>query len=636
MNNLDKIKKEPKQIFTEYERAREYKSQLGDRGLYEQNKKNERFYVGDQWHGAKCGNDRPLVRYNIIKRIGDYKKAMIGSSPIAAQYTADGVPNTVGIAKNVDEQRKLFADGTMQGFINEQPGADEIALIMSALTDYEKVTSERLKLGQLRAKVLDNAYIAGESVLYTYWDADIKTGLYADEAQQTAITGDIACDVLDIENVYYGDCQCEDIQEQPYIIISQRKSVAEVKREAKRNRIGKEDIDSIRPDKEYSYEAGDRSENEPDESRKLTVLTKMWREYNDDGGSTIKAIRVVNNAVIRREWDMKIRLYPLASFRWDIRRNSAYGESEITHLIPNQIAINRMITANVWAVMMMGMPITVVNGEIVDGPVTNDPGQIIKVYGDTTGAISYINPPNFSPHFSENIASLISQTMTQAGANDAALGDMNPDNTSAIIALREAATMPLQMMQNRYYQFCEDVARIWAEFWISMYGKRWLKIEDENGTWYMPFYAERYKTLLISVKIDVGASSLWSETQSIRTLDNLLERQLITPIEYLKRLPKGTVPEINSLIKDRENQQAAAEQQAATQQQGSGGAIPTVPAQTNQLNNLSVQSIIDGLPEDKRELFLNLPKEAQIKMLQQSYTDAGVLGGTENDGTAGI
>ncbi|MBQ2389623.1 MAG: hypothetical protein II305_06175 [Clostridia bacterium] len=624
----------PKEIYSEYQKAREYKSQIGDKGIYEQNKRNERFFVGDQWHGAKCGSDRPLVRYNIIKRIGEYKKAMIGASPIAIMYSADGVPNTLGIADKISEVKKSIANGEFAEFdtnTGEIPDVNEINLVMSALGDYEKTTAERLKYNQLLAKVLDNAYISGESILYTYWNPDIKTGLYADDERKVAITGDIDCDVLDIENVYYGDAQCEEIQNQPFIIISQRKSVAELKREAKRNRAG--NVDDIKADKDNGYEAGDRSELEPDETKKATVLTKMWKEYGDNGDYTIKAIKVTENVVIRKEWDLNVRLYPLASFRWDIRRNSAYGESEITYLIPNQIAINRMITSNVWAVMIKGMPIMLVDGEVITGPVTNDPGQIIKCYGNTAGAISYVNPPNFSPAFNENIASLVSQTMMQAGANDAALGNMNPDNTSAIIALREAATMPLQMLQNRYYQFCEDVARIWADFWVSMYGKRSLKISDENGTWYMPFDSERYKTLLISVKVDVGASTLWSESQSVRTLDNLLERQIIDVIQYLDRLPKGTIPKVDALIKELKIKASAQPQEVMSGQVG-GGNVPTAPDE--QLNDMSVKGILDSLPEDKRELFINLPKEAQIKMLQQSYTDAGMIGGMANDGGAGI
>ena len=73
---------EPEQIFEEYETGRTFKSGLGRKGLYEQGKINERFYIGDQWHGARCGNDRPLVRHNVIKRIGDYNMAVVASNPV--------------------------------------------------------------------------------------------------------------------------------------------------------------------------------------------------------------------------------------------------------------------------------------------------------------------------------------------------------------------------------------------------------------------------------------------------------------------------------------------------------------------------------------------------------------------------
>ena len=62
------MKLNPKEIFAEYEKGVQHKASLGKHGLFEQNKINERFFIGDQWYGAKCGNDRPLVRYNIIKR----------------------------------------------------------------------------------------------------------------------------------------------------------------------------------------------------------------------------------------------------------------------------------------------------------------------------------------------------------------------------------------------------------------------------------------------------------------------------------------------------------------------------------------------------------------------------------------
>lgn len=597
---------EPEQIFEEYEAGRTFKSGLGRKGLYEQGKINERFYIGDQWHGARCGNDRPLVRHNVIKRIGDYKMAVVASNPVTVNYSVEGVPNTVGISDRARDERDAFA----QGQISPQetmglPPEEELAVTMTALSDYFKTTAERVKFDDLKEQALRNAYVSGTGVLYTYWDDKIRTGLYADESGTTPIQGDIACEVLDIENVYFGDPNLYDIQAQPYIIIAQRKSVADLQREARRNGRSEAEIDAIKPDRDTGYMAGDRAEDEPEDSRKATVLTKFWKEWAKDGTCKIMASVAVRGATIRYRWDTKLRLYPLAAFRWERRRNCAYGESEITYLIPNQIAINRMLTANVWAVMMLGMPLTLVNGDVVNQPITNDPGQIIKINGtseDMLNAVRYVNPPNFAPAFDNNIASLISNTLTQAGANDAALGDVRPDNTSAIVAVREAATMPMQTVQNRFYSFVEDVARVWAEMWVTMYGRRSLKIEDENGVWYMPFDGEKYRDLLISVKVDVGASTLWSEIQSVNTLDNLLASQIITPKQYLERLPKGSVPNLSGLIREMQEAQRAQEE-AAMQAPGQQG--------------VDVQSIIDGLPPEYRQAFDSVPPEQQAAMLQE-------------------
>jgi hypothetical protein len=326
---------------------------------------------------------------------------------------------------------------------------------------------------------------------------------------------------------------------------------------------------------------------------------------------TVKGLQTCKSVVIRKEWDLGVRLYPIASFMWQRRKNCAYGDSEITNLIPNQIAINRMLTASVWAVMMMGIPMTVVNGDVVHDEITNDPGQVLRVYGsaeEVQSAVRYVNPPQFSPKFDENIQSLISNTLAQSGANDAALGDMRPENTSAIIAVREAATMPMQMVQNRFYSFVEDVARIWAEFWIAKYGKRQLKIEDEDGVWYMPFDGDEYRETVVTAKIDVGAAGLWSESQAIATLDNLLAAQVITPLQYLQRLPGGIVPNVQGLI--REMQEA---QNAAVPPQESMPADDVPPTGTADMSG-----VIDMLPPEYREQLLQMPPEQQEQIVKQA------------------
>lgn len=606
------MKNTPSKIFDEYQNGQRFKSGFGTRGMYDQNKTNERFFVGDQWYGAKCGNDRPLVRYNVIKRIGDYKMAVVGSNPIAVNYSADGVPNTLNLKERIRPMRDGMANGDskIMGAVNamtatEIPTEEEIALVMSAMSDYFRVTAERVKFEDIREQALHNAYISGTGIVYTYWDDTVRTGMYADEARKTPIKGDIACEVLDVENVYFGDPNRDSIQDQPYILIAQRKSIAELKREAKRNRRPAYEIDAIADDTDTEYEAGQMSENEPAESKKATVITKFWKEYDDNGGYVIKAIRVCKTAVIRAEWDLGIRLYPFAKFSWERRRNCAYGESEITYLIPNQIAINRMITASVWAVMMMGMPIMVVNQDIVTQDITNDPGQVIPVCGgteDVRNAIGFLNPPNFSPNFSGNVNDIIANTMSASGVNDAALGEMRPENTSAIIALREAATMPMQQVQNRYYSFCEDIARVWAEFWVVNYGKRSIKIEDDSGTWYFPFNGDRYKDLLISTKIDVGASGLWSESQTIRTLDNLFDRQVIDVLQYLSRIPKGIIPNQNKLIQELKQLQQMQSAIPAQPSAGGGQATPQGMTADDVVSGLSpeYQQALNGMDENVR------------------------------------
>ena len=602
---------EPKQIWNEYKNGIDFKSSIGLRGLYDQAKMNERFYVGDQWHGAHCGNDRPLLRHNIIKRIGDYKISMISASPIAVNYTAEGIPNTVGMSKNVEQIKEQLSNGEQyEGFEQNVAGEEEINLVMSALSDYFRITGERLKFDEQKEQVLRNAYISSTGILHTYWDETVKTGLYADEARTAPIKGDIASEVLDVENVYFGDPGIDDVQKQPYIIIAQRKSIKELRAEAKKYGASDYDIEQIKPDNNISYESGDYGEKEQEGSKKAIVITKYWKEKDQEGNITVMGVRVCENTVIRPAWDLGLGLYPLAKFTWERRRNNIYGESEITYLIPNQIAINRMLTASVWAVIMLGMPIMVVDDTVITDEVTNEPGQVIHATGEALavkGAIQYITPPNFSPNFDNNIQSLISNTLTQSGANDAALGDLKPDNTSAIIAVREAATMPLQTVQNRYYQFCEDVARIWAEFWMTKYGCRSIKMVDGANVWYLTFDGARYKDLLVTVKVDVGASTLYSEAQTIRTLDNLFDRQVINVMQYLQRLPKGTVPDVTALVKEMQkaNEQAEAMQAQAMQQQSS----------------IESQALADLTPEE-RAIFEQLPPEEQQAMMQQAMGGA--------------
>jgi hypothetical protein len=533
---MENIKLTPREIFMEYQNANEYKNSIGDRGIYEQSKMNERFFIGDQWHGVQAGNSRPLVRRNIIKRIGEYKISTICASPITVNYSCEGVPT--------ESENNLPLDIMPQGELTNE----EINSVMRTLSLYESSVAERVKLNEKTIDMVRGAYISGTSFFYTYWDERVETGLFADEGKTSKIMGDINCQVLNVENVVLGDPNLDDIQDQPYIIISQRKPLYKVKEECLNNKgTG---VENIKSDEE-SHLAGDRGEKEPQNNQNVTVLTKFYKVY-ENGSIKVKAIRVTENAVIKKEWDLNIRLYPFAKYSWMPRFSCSYGDSEITYLIPNQIAINRALSAAVWSLMITGMPKIIVNKDIVGQAVTNDPGQIINIAAgedyDVHRALQYVHPPQFAGQMHNVVNDIAQNTFSDSGANDAALGNIRPDNASAVIAIREAALQPMQVYQARFYSCIEDIARIWAEFWVNMYGQRSLKIKNEASVNYVPFDANRYKNLVINAKVDVGASTLWGESVVLSSLDNLLKAGIITPLQYLERIPKGTVPDITGLI----------------------------------------------------------------------------------------
>ena len=181
--------------------------------------------------------------------------AVVGSHPSAVNYSADGVPNTLELKEKVQRIRENVALGHGDmAFADDVPTTEEINIVMSALSDYYRVTSERVKMDDLKEQVLRDAYVTGTGVLYTYWDPNVRTGLYADESRKTAIKCDIVCECLDIEDVYFGDPSITDIQRQPYIILAQRKPIEEIKRIMRAHHRTK-DVDDIKPDSNTQYQA---------------------------------------------------------------------------------------------------------------------------------------------------------------------------------------------------------------------------------------------------------------------------------------------------------------------------------------------------------------------------------------------
>lgn len=491
------------EIFSEHEKSVSYKSSLGKKGLFEQINQNRRFFSGDQWHGAKVGNDKPLVRHNIIKRIGEYKTAVIGGDEVNIAFSPIGIGNNL----NEENSESVKFSGKVTN--------EEIITVSKAVSNYLKNYFKKIHFDDICNSALKNAYISGCGAIYTYWDCNEKTGLYIDDKRTLGIKGDIKSEVIGIENIDFHDPSNTNINSQEYIIVSSRRTVASLRREAKENGISKEQIENIKPDNEYSREAL--------YSQKATVLTKFYKSYDKNGDYTIKAIKVCKSAVIKPEWNTELKRYPIALFPWE-QTGNIYAESEITNLIPNQIAINRMMTASTWAVMMTGMPIMMVNADIITEPITNNPGQIISFYGDSDNfekAVKYITPPTVSSDFESLTSKLIENTLNSVGATDAALGTIDAHNTSAIESIKQSAKLPLTIFKKRYLSFIEDIAQIYLEFMMNMYSNRPL-IQKENGkTDYFDFDSKRYKDYSFYCEAEVISDNQNRLNALLREIDSL-------------------------------------------------------------------------------------------------------------------
>ena len=64
------------------------------------------------------------------------------------------------------------------------------------------------------------------------------------------------------------------------------------------------------------------------------------------------------------------------------------------------------------------------------------------------------------------------------------------------------------------------------------------------------FNLSAFRDGLFGCRVDVGASSYWSEIAVLNTLDSLLKLGKISTVQYLERLPDGLITEKEKLIEE--------------------------------------------------------------------------------------
>ncbi len=505
-----------------YEKGKEYNYSID---LYEKVNTNERFYRGDQWDNLNTGG-LPTPVFNIFKRIIGYFTSSIMQTPIKMRYN--------------------FASP------NGELSAEEARIASEKLNLIADMRWEKNKMHDLLADSLTDAAVSGDAVCYTYWDADIKTG--------QAFSGDFRSVLIDNTNVFFGDPNSKNVQKQPYILIAQRETVKDLILQAKKNGMSKDNIDRILPDDDTLTLSGDMARFEL-EGTKCISLIKLWK---DENGKVLYR-KSVKNAIIKDTTETMLSLYPIAFFNWSEIKNSWHGQAVGTGLIDNQKFINKGFAMVMKHMMDTAFSKVVYDSTVLDGW-SDRVGEAIAVNGPVENVAKVISPGAMQSGMLEVLSMAIANTKEFMGATDAALGDVRPDNTSAILALQNASSVPLENVKRNLYQFVEDIGVIWLDFMFTYYDDKRLVGMYENGNErFEAFSMSKFKSRLVDCRVDVGASSYWSELSSISTLDSLLKLGRITTVQYLERLPEGIVPDRERLIEELKNSEITGKEETSVE-----------------------------------------------------------------------
>ncbi|WP_026676769.1 hypothetical protein [Fictibacillus gelatini] len=575
----DKIMELASVVQNQYKEILSYKKQ---QGFHEKWAEYERFLSGDQWPPVtEKTKNLPRPVFNIINRIEKFKVSSVMNENIKMVFTAED--------------------------LDTEEGPYEGAERFSRLSD---ATWENIKQDKLNEEALEIAANTGTGIWHYYWD-NSKTG-----GNVMKYKGEIAGEIIDPVNFFPGNPQNNDVQKQPYIIITHRDLVSNVRQEAESNGLSKELVALILPDSDTQDQAYDMAKQEVKGSDKCTVLTKYWKE-----NGSIFFMKVVGNVVIKPKTNTRLKLYPLVIMQWERRRKSIFGIGDTEGLIPNQKGINFLMAMQLLSVQLTGWPKLVLDRSFVQNTPTNEPGEIISVNGVNgriDSVVQYLNPGNISPVAQTLVESFMQFTKELTGANENALGEQSTAqmNATAIMLLQKASGIPIEAVKRRFYQAMEDVGRIWLEFWTTYYNmERTVALRDDEGESYTDsFVGTDYADVDMKLKIDIGPSSSYSESLMMTSLDKLFDTQQISLEQYLRYAPKNVIPFKDRLLKEVQEQQ---EQQQMLMQQQQEEQMMMQQQQEAENAPHPFDQELSKLPKHQQKNFEKLPPELQDQIMQQ-------------------
>ena len=485
--DFQEIKETP--IWALYQKGQDYHRRTN---IYTDTDRNWRFFNGNQWEGAKLDGVEP-VQKNFIKPIVKYKLAVIHDNLYAINYSSQNYEN-----KSFRPQAERYCE---------------------MLNGYAARIWERDKMDFKGRRVSKDSAVNDEGIIYVDFD---KEKMYP------------VNEIIDKNDIYYGNENDDDIQSQPYILIRKRMPVVNAIELALSLGMSEGKKDLIIGDNETFEEAGEAAKEEVDDM--VTIVYKLYKQKG-----TVHFSVATRWCDIAEEIDTGLSLYPVAHFCWEERKGSARGEGEVRYLIPNQIEVNRTEMRRVLTVKYQAFPQKVVDISKISNPqALNTVGGTIRTNGqpvdDIHKIVGYLPPAQMSPDVVKLQEDLITVTRELAGAGETATGQVNPESASgrAILAVQQASQAPMTEQKESYKNFIEDLARIWLEYLI-VYAVDGVQLEEEitdaNGEKSIQLVhvpQSALEQLQATVKIDVTPKGVYDKFAQEQTIENLLTNGFFT------------------------------------------------------------------------------------------------------------
>jgi len=496
----------------------------GDKSYYDQIDVNIAFANDDQWRNVQAE---------------DISKPMIPIIQKAKQHTVANLTSTsISATINPTEMTSKEEDRTpeMQEAIKDTEMAN--AEIRNLFDEMKYEFKVREGLG--------DAFDMGDMCLHTYWDADVKP-LKGQKYEN--LKGKICAELVDGSNVMFGNANNANPQVQPYIIVIGRDLASNLQEEAKAYK-NKELIES---DTEWLYQAGDNGKVEVDADKYGKALYIIVYKKDKKTG-TIKATKCTKFAYMYKDIDTGLSRYPIAWMNYRKQKNQYHGRAGVTGLIPNQIAINKLLAMIIYSVMKTAFPTMVYNADKMSAP-TNEIGKAIGLknmqQGESVREVAgYLEVGQVSGQVVQIIELIMNYTKDMLGINDAAVGNVAPDNAQAIALAEKLTSVPLENVRSNLYEFTEQVVDNLLDMMGTKYGIRPVKVTKGEDSMFVEYDFSRLKNLNTNKRIDVGAIGYASELSSLKELKDLLNTGAITVVDYLERLPEYQVPKVKELIED--------------------------------------------------------------------------------------